>query len=78
MKQIIYDTNPQGIRVKKCCCACRWKALTRAVSLRRCTRTGKDVEPMHTCRYWEMSETMKLAGKSQGVVRDKDTKEVVF
>ena len=32
----------------------------------------------HTCRYWEMSETMKLAGKSQGVVRDKDTKEVLF
>ena len=78
MKQIIYVTNPQGFAVKKCCMACRWKALTRAVGMRRCTKTKKDVKPLHSCKSWEMSETMKLAGKSQGVVRDKDTKEILF
>ena len=63
MNQIIYVTNSQGIRVKKCCMACRWKALTRAIGLRRCKKTGKDVKPQHTCKNWEMSQTMKMAGK---------------
>lgn len=78
MTQIIYETNPQGFAVKKCCMACRWKALTRAVGMRRCMKTKKDVKPLHSCKNWEMSETMKLAGKSLGVVRDKDTKEILF
>ena len=65
MKQIFYETNAWGIRVKKCCMACRWKAMTRALTLRRCKKTGKDVKPLHTCKYWEMSEALKLAGRSQ-------------
>ena len=62
MEQIIYSDNPQGFRVKKCCMACRHKDLTRAKSLRRCTKHGYDVNPYHTCKDWEMSEVLKKVG----------------
>ncbi len=78
MAKIIYVVNPQGIAVKKLCMACRWKAMTRALGMRRCMKNKKDVKPQHCCKNWEMSLTMRLAGKSLGVVRDKDSKEVLF
>ena len=73
-----FTENKYGIRVRCWCASCRYKELTRASSLRRCTKHHKDVKPNHCCKCWEMSEQLQLAGMSLGVVRDKVTKEVVI
>lgn len=73
-----FTRNAYGIQVKRCCASCQYKDLTRAFSLRRCMKHHKDVEPSDCCKHWQMSEQLQLAGKSQGAVRDKDTKEVVI
>ena len=70
--------NQFGIMVKRCCASCRYKDLTRAVSLRRCAKHHRNVSAGDVCNDWQMSEQLQLAGKSQGAVRDKDTKEVVI
>ena len=46
--------------------------LTRAVSLRRCTKHGKDVRPRDVCECWAMSEQLQLAGRTQGRVKRKE------
>ena len=73
-----FTRNAYGIQVKRCCASCQYKDLTRAFSLRRCMKHHKDVEPSGCCKHWVMSGTMKSAGCSMGVVRDKDTKEVII
>ena len=57
--------NEQGIRVKMCCASCAHKDLTRAVSKRYCSITGKCVDPLDVCESWEMSDQMKVAGLLQ-------------
>ena len=70
--------NPFGILVKRCCASCGHKDLTRAVSLRRCAKHHKDVTASDVCDDWQMSQELQQAGRSQGAVRDKDTKEVII
>ena len=64
--------NTFGIQVNKCCASCAYKDLTRAVSLRRCTKHGKDVRPRDVCECWAMSEQLQLAGRTQGRVKRKE------
>ena len=61
--QIMYEYNQHGIRVRRCCRSCAYKAMTRALSLRRCTKRRKDVSPDGVCRCWTMSEQLKRVGK---------------
>ncbi len=64
--------NTFGIQVNQCCASCTYKDLTRAVSLRRCTKHGEDVRPRDVCECWAMSEQLQLAGRTQGRVKRKE------
>lgn len=57
-----WTRNSHGIRVKQCCASCAHKDLTRSVSKRYCSITGKSVNPCDVCSSWEMNEQMKIAG----------------
>ena len=78
MRKGSFVPNSHGIAVRVWCASCHYKDYTRANSLRRCKKLHKDVKPSGCCKHWQMSETMKSAGCSMGVVRDKDTKEVII
>ena len=56
--------NPDGIRVKRCCASCAFQDLTRAKSLRRCTKHHRNVRPLNVCNCWLMSKLMESVGKS--------------
>ena len=73
-----FVVNDHQIAVKVWCASCQYKELSRAVTLRRCTKHCKNVKPTDCCKSWEMSEQLQLAGASLGVVRDMKTKEVLF
>lgn len=64
--------NAFGIVINKCCASCAFKDLTRAVSQRRCKKTGKSVSPSGYCKQWAMSRQLQMAGRSQGQVKRKE------
>ena len=78
MNEKSYVENAYGVRVKRCCASCRYKELTRLLTTRRCRKHLETVYPCNVCKDWEMSETLKSAGCSQGVVRDVKTKQTLF
>ena len=73
-----FEENAYGIAVKRCCASCRYKEVSRLVRSRRCVKHKKIVKPSDVCDDWEMSETLKSAGRSKGVVRDVKTKQELF
>lgn len=78
MEKKIFIKNYYGIRIKICCASCEHKDLTRAVTERYCKEHARKVQACDVCPKWKMSRQLKAVGKSQGDVRDKDTKEVLF
>lgn len=64
--------NAFGVVINKCCASCTFKDLTRAVSQRRCKKTGKSVSPSGYCKQWAMSRQLQMAGRSQGKVKRKE------
>ena len=64
--------NAFGVVINKCCASCAFKDLTRAVSQRRCKKTGKSVNPCGYCKQWAMSRQLQMAGRSQGKVKRKE------
>ena len=64
--------NAFGVVINKCCASCAFKDLTRAVSQRRCKKTGKSVSPSGYCKQWAMSRQLQMAGRSQGKVKRKE------
>ena len=78
MERRIFVRNRFDIRVKKCCASCAFKDLKRAVTKRYCKEHARCVNPSEVCERWKMSDLLKQVGKTQGDVRDKDTKEVLF
>lgn len=73
-----FTRNPYGIRIKMCCASCEHKDLTRSLTERYCKEHARKVKPSGFCQNWKINSVLKAVGKSQGDVRDKDTKEVVF
>ena len=78
MEKKIFTRNPYGIRIKMCCASCEHKRITRSMTARFCKEHARGVQSSDLCECWKMSFQMKAVGKSQGDVRDKDTKEVLF
>ena len=76
-KEIEYERNQFGIVYKKCCASCALKKYSYD-GKRLCSLNNKVVRALHICRKWQMSEGLKNAGRSSGVVRDIVTKEVVI
>ena len=71
-------TNKYGIEVKMCCASCAFKQQTRKLSQRWCKEHEKPVSPLDVCPLWNMNRTLQALGKEQGVVKDKETKEVII
>lgn len=76
-KEIKFELNQFGIAVKVCCASCALKKYSYD-GKRLCSLNNEKVETLHICRKWQMSEGLKNAGRSSGVVRDIVTKEVVI
>ena len=49
-----YKKNSFYVKVKKCCCSCAFKDLTRASGTRWCTKHDKKVKPCDSCRAWRL------------------------
>lgn len=64
--------NAFDVLINKCCASCAYKDLTRAVSARRCTKHGREVQAADLCGHWVMSEQLELAGRSQGSVKRRE------
>ena len=64
-----YKKNSFYVKVKKCCCSCAFKDLTRASGTRWCTKHDKKVKPCDSCRAWRMSRQLKMAGFACGRVK---------
>ena len=61
--------NAFNIEVKKCCCSCAHKDLTRAMGSRWCEKHDKAVKPGGYCHCWRMSRQLKMAGFARGRVK---------
>ena len=55
----IFDFNPYGVRVRRCCASCSHRDISRAVSSRYCTEHHKDVNPHQMCSLWKMSDLLR-------------------
>jgi hypothetical protein len=55
----IFDFNPYGVRVRRCCASCSHRDISRAVSSRYCTEHHKDVNPNQMCSLWKMSDLLR-------------------
>jgi len=69
--------NAYHIKVNKICASCKHKEC-KSNGTRVCQKMGLKVERNYKCRKWEMADGLKNAGKSGGVVRDKETKETII
>ena len=70
--------NRYGVKVRKCCLSCAFKDYL-ADGTRICTKhDNEEVTGRDKCKLWVRSDGMKNAGRGGGVVRDRDTKEVVI
>ena len=69
--------NKHCVKVKRCCASCLHKEITNE-GARVCALMELKVEQMFRCKKWQMSKGLENAGKSGGVVRDKETKEIVI
>lgn len=61
--------NAFFIEVKKCCCSCAHKDLTRTTGSRWCTKHNKAVKRGDCCCLWRMSRQLKMAGFARGRVK---------
>ena len=80
MTQIIKITsvrNAHGVKVKRCCASCQHKCIN-GDGTRFCTQMLIKVEQKFKCKQWQMSDGLKNAGKSGGVVRLIGTTEIVI
>ena len=64
--------NKHGIRVKRCCRSCAFKALTRKTSMRLCTKQDQLFPRDHVCDDWTMCEALVNVGDTQGRVKCKE------
>ena len=69
--------NAHGCKIKKCCASCQHKCIKND-GTRFCALKMMVVEQKFKCKKWQMSDGMNNAGKGGGVVRDKETKEIVI
>lgn len=69
--------NTRGTWINKGCMSCQHKKYV--CGMRLCKLTLKEVEARSICPQWALSDGLKNAGLANGgVVRQRDTKEVIF
>ena len=80
MEKVIRITsvrNAHGVKVKRCCASCQHKCIE-TDGTRFCAQMMIKVEQRFRCKQWQMSDGLKNAGKGGGVVRLKETTEIVI
>ena len=69
--------NAYYIKVKKICASCQHRCVKKD-GTRVCALMMLKVQQMFKCRQWQMSDGLRNAGKGEGVVRLRETKEIVI
>ena len=69
--------NKYRFRVRKWCASCGRKDVDEE-GTRICTGMMLKVPPDFVCPRWQLSEGLQQAGHNWGLVRHKDTKEIVI
>ncbi len=66
--------NKFGVTVRKCCASCKYKEVTRAVTVRHCVKKDKDIEQpcVSVCSCWSMSDGLRMAGMACGRVKSRE------
>ena len=72
MEQMTMVRNSSGIPIIKACMSCAHKSCTRLWTARYCEQHQIDVGRDDVCEQWEMSETMKAAGRSEGKIKRRE------
>ena len=75
--RIISVRNAHGIKVKRCCASCQHKCIE-TDGTRICALMMIVVGQRFKCKQWQMADGLKHAGKSGGVVRQKETQIVMI
>ena len=69
--------NAHGIKVNRCCASCQHKCFLPDGS-RYCSLMMIKVKQKFICDKWQISDGMRKAGRSGGVVRDIETKAIAI
>lgn len=64
MKDLATVKNRFGIAVKKACMSCAHKECTRLAGTRYCKEHRREVGRYEVCKQWQMSDSLKMAGKN--------------
>ena len=75
--RIMSVRNAHGCKIRKCCASCQHKCIE-GDGTRTCATLMLKVEQKFKCKQWQMSDGLKNAGKSGGVVRLIGTTEIVI
>lgn len=73
--RIVRVANDYCIKVKRCCASCQHKYIIND-GTRFCPEENRPVSQKYKCKKWQMSDGLKNAGKSGGIVRNRYNKEV--
>ena len=78
-KEIVITSvkNAYGVKVKRFCASCGHKCIEKD-GTRVCAQMMIKVQQKFKCKQWQMKDGLKNAGKGGGVVRLKDTTEIVI
>ena len=69
--------NAYYVKVKNICASCQHRGVKKD-GTRVCALMMLKVQQMFKCRQWQMSDGLRNAGKGDGVVRLRETKEIVI
>ena len=58
MRETEFTKNAYGVVVRKACCSCAYKELTRLLTRRRCKKHKRMVSPDDVCGEWKMREEL--------------------
>ena len=75
--RITSTRSAYGFKIKKCCASCQHKCVESDGS-RFCALMMLKVQQKFKCKRWQMADGLKNAGKGGGVVRDRETKEILL
>ena len=75
--RIVSVRNAHGMEVKCLCASCRHKCIKND-GTRFCAQMMLIVEQKYKCNQWQMADGLKNAGKGGGVVRLRETQEIII
>ena len=74
---LVYIGNPYGVKILKCCASCHYKEVDNE-GLRICVLANLIVKQKFVCSKYKLSNSLKVAGKGSGVVKDRTSKRIII